>query len=127
MSEQRKFERVSFPYRIVLARGRERFTGRLENISTNGALVDLDCELDLQTGERLLLTVEADPGKPPLELEAEAIHASSTLVGMRFTGCRGETGPRLERLVERMSSDPERLDDYLDRIRSYLSEYRSAI
>jgi len=130
MRELRKFQRVALPHRIDLACGGRSHQGHLENLSMNGALVELTDGVAIALGQPCMLCIHPDEqsqDRSPLLLRCEAIHGSSSLVGMRFVECDGEARHRLLQLVQRMTSNPDTLEDDLDRIRGYLAEYRSAL
>jgi len=125
MKEMRKFPRTPLPHRIELLHRDRRYQGHLENLSVNGALVRLDDLVDLSTGQGCTLCIDlaSEEDAPPLRLGAETIHGSSPLIGLRFTGCDDHAGT-LEQLVQLLAAQPDRLNYDLERIRSYLSDYR---
>ncbi|HBG08230.1 MAG TPA: hypothetical protein DDY22_22460 [Geobacter sp.] len=130
MRELRRFQRVAFPYRIELACSGRSYQGTLENLSLNGALVELDDRISVPAGQPCTLCIHSEEEaetNSPLQMGAEAIHGSSSLIGMRFAACDDETRGRLLLLVERITSDPDRLEHDLDRIRAYLADYHSAL
>ena len=126
MTELRKFHRAESSQKIELVHKGRCHPGCLDNISLNGALVHLDDDLGINSGELCLLRVhlEGPPPLPPLEIWSEAVHAGSYLVGIKFVGCEADTGHRLSLLMERMGGEPERLKEDLERIRRYLADYR---
>lgn len=130
MKEMRKFPRLTAPHPIELIYCGRRYLGRLENLSLNGALVWVEEQVEIATGRgcelRIELPVEGEVSTP-LRLGAETIHVSSSLIGMRFTGCDQETGSSLELLVQRLAARPDRVGYDLARIRDYLADYRNQL
>lgn len=130
MREQRKHPRLPLPYSVeLLYRGRS-YRGILENLSVNGALVRLHDQVDLPTGQGCLLRIEVSSegeSAAPLQLGAETIHSSLSLIGIRFTGCQDEVQGELLLLAQRMAAEPDRLGRDLERIRGYLSDFRNAL
>ena len=128
MREFRKFNRVDVCEKIELVCDGCSYRGYLDNLSVNGALVELDDDTSIAPGQSCILSIyleEDDEGEavPPLQLRSEAVHGYSSLVGMRFLDCDDETRGRLFLLMDRLESEPQRLENDLERIRGYLAEY----
>lgn len=130
MREQRNFPRMPFPCRIELLYCGRSYPGQIENLSMNGALVQLDDDLSVPVGHLCVLCLDlVGDGETmaPLHLGAEAIHGAPNLVGIRFVACDDEIRRRLLLLMERLQSEPDRLEHDLDRIQGYLCDYRNSL
>jgi hypothetical protein len=126
MAMHRKFYRIALSDQIELAFQDRSFQGFLENLSMNGALVNIEGEVDMPAGQSCLLDihlVEDGVPLPPLKLGAETVHSYDTLVGVRFLEYDEATKDRLLLLIKRKLSEPKKINDGLDRIRGYLAEY----
>ena len=129
MKEMRQFPRLDVPHQIELIYCDRCYRGRLENLSVNGALVQLQDLVEIPTGRgcelRIDLSSEGE-GSSPLLLGAETIHGAPPLVGMRFTRCDQDLSI-LELLVQLLAAQPDRLGHDLARIRGYLADYQLKI
>jgi hypothetical protein len=124
----RKFPRVSCCAKIDLTFAGRSYQGHLENLSLNGALVNLDGEIGLPPGQPCLLFIHLEEGLaplPPLQLWAETVHGCATLVGMRFQGYDEQVRDKLLHLMKCQASEPTKLKDGLKRIQGYLADYHS--
>lgn len=126
MSELRGFDRIAFSCRVDLIHQGSSHQGSLENISLNGALLRLDQEPDIPAGRICLVRFQPaqDGSLPPLQLWAEAIHGSSTLLGLKFVGCDADTEMSLLQLMQRLRAEADTSGDSLERIRQCLSQYQ---
>ncbi|KAF0216288.1 MAG: type IV pilus assembly [Geobacteraceae bacterium] len=113
MIEQRRFHRVRFTAKSELNHNDITYQGQLENISLSGALVSCIDGIIVPQGEECTLTVYLDWENLPLRLVVEIIHASFTMVGMKFVSCDADTKGRLYKLMERVTTEPDRLRNEL--------------
>ena len=127
MTELRRFHRAPASQKIELVHKGHCHQGCLDNISLNGALIHLDDDLGINTGELCMLRVHLQAAEPlpPLEIWSEAVHGSPDLVGIKFVGCEDDTSRRLSQLLEQLAGAPEKLESDLERIQGYLAEYRN--
>lgn len=126
MRELRKFHRVPSAQGIELLHTGRSHLGYLNNISLNGALVLLDGDPGIGTGDHCLLQIPLDQGAaplPPLEISCQVVHGSSGLVGVRFLGCDDDAIGHLLLLVEHLKDEQEKLEQDMERIRGYLADY----
>jgi hypothetical protein len=102
----------------------------MENLSMNGALVNLDVDITVLAGDSCHLYIRpAGEGKdaPPLHLGSVVVHGNSSLVGLRFIAGDYDTKNRLWLLMQRMMKGSEKIKDEMERIRDYLDNYHRTL
>lgn len=113
MIEQRRFHRVRFMAKSELNHNDIIYKGQLENLSLNGALVSFNDGIIVPQGEECTLTVCLEGELIPLRFEVEVIHSSFTMVGMKFVSSGADTKERLYKLMEKLTTEPDKLRDEL--------------
>ena len=89
----------------------------LENLSLNGALVSFEGSAMVRPGNRGTFTVDVDGTDVPLMFEVEVMHSGFSLVGLKFVDMDAATKVRLPELMERLTSEPDKLREELVRSR----------
>ncbi len=115
--EKRRFRRVRFMARCQLRHKQQTFAGQLENISSSGVLVSLQgsSQAAIRPGEKCSLAITATEGELPLQFIAEVIHASFSLVGMKFIAMDAVGRESLQTLLRKASAEPVMLPAQLRR------------
>jgi hypothetical protein len=125
MKDSRQFYRAPSSHSVEVLTEGGRHTGCLENISFNGALLRLDAAAPFAAGDRCLLRFQVDEEPlPPLQIACEVVHGCDQLLGVKFLGSEEDAERRLLSLMKLMSDTRQNGDEYLERIRAYLAEYR---
>jgi len=109
MYEKRRFHRIRFMVKSELTHNDIDYLGRLENISLNGALISFSDGVVVPLGEECILTVHLEDEDTPLRLGVEVIHSNFTMIGIKFTATNVETRLRLRKLLERLTTEPDKL------------------
>ena len=111
MVEKRRYHRVQFSAPVVFAHLDMVYGGRLENLSLNGALVSFDDGIVVPQGDAGILVIGSDGADDQIRIGIEVVHSHFTMIGMRFVSMDREAQSRLYSLLERVSSEPERLKE----------------
>lgn len=106
MAEKRRFQRVRLVTKSVLKHNNCTYPGRLENISTNGALITLleSAIALIQPGDKCVLMVYPEAEKAPVQFVAEVVHAGFSVAGVKFLAMDADMKVRLGSLVERVTA-----------------------
>ncbi|MDD5105512.1 MAG: PilZ domain-containing protein [Desulfuromonadaceae bacterium] len=107
MLEKRRFHRVPFSTKTVLAFNGATYSGQLENISMSGALIRLEHGTTLPLGNKFGLTVHVADESVPLQLVAEIVCVPFAMAGIKFISYQADTRERLSKLVESLSADTD--------------------
>lgn len=126
MNERRRFHRVGFTAKSELRHLDTIYRGQLKNISLNGALIRFDEGIIVPIGCEYSLSIYLEGEDTPLRLIAEVICATCALAGVKFLYYEPETETRLYRLLERVSTEPDKLKGELKLIRKHIAEYLRA-
>ncbi len=116
MIEKRRFHRVRFMAKSELNHNGIVYKGQLENLSLNGALVSFNDGIIVPQGEECTLTVYLEGEHSNLRFEVEVIHSSFTMVGMKFVPSDADTKARLYKLMGKVTAEPDKLRDELQRL-----------
>src|SRR5689334_16456536 len=109
MIEKRRFHRISLASKCALACNDAIHEGYLENLSLNGALVSFKGSTMVRPGNRGTFTLYVDWHAVPFLFEVEVVHSGFSLVGLKFLDMDAGTKVRLPELMERLTSEPEKL------------------
>ena len=126
MIEQRQFHRVKLTEACALSYQDTSYPAELDNISLNGAVITLSDRVVIPNGAICLLTVYLRGEKTPLRLNAEVIHANRAMVGMRFIPLDEYGQNCLVDLVEKFTTEPNKLASELDSIKWHIVNYLRA-
>ena len=126
MIEQRQFHRVKMTEKCTLTYQGTIYQGELENISLNGAVISIPCDVPIQIGAICLLTVYLKGEVNPLRLNVEVIHSNLAMLGMRFVPLDECGQNRLVHLVEKFTTEPEKLVTELEAIKWHIANYLRA-
>lgn len=107
--EQRRFHRVTFSAPSDLIHHDMVYRGRVENISLRGAMVSADECIMIPLGETCTLSLRDQEGAPPIVLTVEIVHCFFSMVGVKLVGFSDDAEERLYRLLQSITSEPERL------------------
>lgn len=121
--QQRLFHRVLFTARSMVTVADVIFKGRIENISLNGAMVSFQKEVSVRQGDKCFLAIYPEGEDDAIRIIAEVVHSSGNMVGMKFIAIDADTRLRLYDLVEKATSEPERLPSEFERLKGYLAGY----
>ena len=113
MYEKRRFHRIRFMVKSELTHNDIDYLGRLENISLNGALISFSDGVVVPLDEECTLTVHLEDENTPLRLGVVVIHSNFTMIGIKFTATNVETRLRLRKLLERLTTEPDKLSSEL--------------
>ncbi|GFO58457.1 hypothetical protein GMST_07820 [Geomonas silvestris] len=125
MNEQRKFHRVRMTETCSLSYQSTLYHGQLDNISLNGAVVSFTEPVSVPVGAICLLTVYLKE-TAPLRLNIEVIHSNNAMIGMRFVPLDEAGQHQLVDLVQRFSTEPEKLASELDILKWQIANYLRA-
>jgi hypothetical protein len=126
MIEQRQYHRVALTEKCALVYQDTIYQGELENISLNGAVVTLTESASLPKGVICLLIVYLNGESNPLRLNVEVIHRSLPMLGVRFVPLDEYGQNRLVHLVQKFSTDPDKLETELDSLKWHITNYLRA-
>jgi PilZ domain len=87
--------------------------GRLENLSLNGALVSFKGSILVRPGNRGTFTLYVDGIDVPIMFEVEVMHSGFSMVGVKFLDMDAAMKVRLAELMERLTSEPDKLREEL--------------
>lgn len=126
MTELRQFYRAPSSKKVELVHHGQSLTGILENISFNGALLQLGHAAAIAGGTGCLLRIQLDPDpaiRPPLQIWTEVVHVNDALLGVKFVDHDVDGSGCIALLMELMREEPDQDRDEVDRIRGYLADY----
>jgi hypothetical protein len=123
MAEQRQFHRVNFTAKSSLNDNDVHYTGHLENISLNGALVSLNDGIIVLQGDEYLLSIYLKDDEHPIRVKVEVVHSFLTMLGLKFITTDSSTRQRLYELLEKISSEPDKLKTEMERIQGHLARF----
>lgn len=123
--EKRKFHRIRFAARCAVTHNGITYQGQTENLSLNGALISFTDGIIVPKEEQCNLLIFPEDEEIPLKLVAEVVYSFYTMLGTKFVSCNEDTQARLFKLVERNSTQPDKLAEELEIIRSGLAGYIS--
>lgn len=126
MSEQREFHRVTLAEKCAMAYQEIVHQGEIENISLSGALIRFTDSVFIQVGGACFLTVHIEGGITPLRLDVEIVHSNLSVIGIRFVSIYDDGRDRLIQMVERYTTEPDRLATEMERIRVHIANYLQA-
>ena len=126
MIEQRQFHRVELTEKCDLTHQGTFYPGSLENISLNGAVISFADSVSIPMGAICLLTVYLNGEVDPLRLNAEVIHSNRSMLGMRFVPLDEYGQNCLVHLVEKFTTEPDKLVTELERIKWHIANYLRA-
>ena len=126
MIEQRQFHRVKLTEKSALVYQDTIYQGELENISLNGAVISIEDGVSIPTGAICLLIVYLKGEVNPLRLNVEVIHNNLAMLGMRFVPLDEYGQNRLVHLVEKFTTEPEKLVTELESIKRHIANYLRA-
>ena len=121
--QQRLFHRVLFTAKSVVTVADVIFKGHIENISLNGAMISFKKDISVKRGDKCFLAIYPEGEDEPIRIIAEVVHTSGNMVGMKFIAIDADTQFRLYDLVEKATTEPERLLSEFDRLKGYLAGY----
>ena len=122
MLEKRQFQRLQHSSKTILSHHDAIYQGQLENISMNGALVRLEHGTFLPQCNGYDLKVFIDGENTPFQLNAEVVCVTFAMAGIKFTSYKADTKTRLERLLEKLSLEPDTARTERERIRRRLAD-----
>jgi hypothetical protein len=113
MIEKRRFHRIRLASICSLACNDATHEGRLENLSLNGALVSFKGSILVRPGNQGTFSLHVDGHAVPLVFEVEVVHSGFSMVGVKFLDMDAATKVRLAELMEKLTSEPEKLREEL--------------
>ena len=113
MIEKRRFHRVRYVSECVLTCHDASHEGRLENLSLNGALASFNGSILVRPANTGTLDVYVDSQAEPLRFEVEVVHGGFSMVGVKFLDMDSGTKVRLQELLRRLTSTPEKFGEKL--------------
>jgi hypothetical protein len=126
MIEQRQFHRAKLTEKCLLSYQNVLYSGELENISLNGAVISLTDTFSIPNGAICLLTVDLKGELSPLKLNVEVIHTNHAMLGMRFVPLDEYGQNCLAHLVGKFTSEPDKLSTELEMIGWHIANYLRA-
>lgn len=106
MGKERRFERVPCNEKVMLRYEDIYMDARLRNISTNGALVQLDEELSMQLGKQCMITIGMNIFGITLHFIAEIRHSEKAEAGVKFLFMDSDTENYLNSLLAFRTKNP---------------------
>ncbi|HEX2767758.1 MAG TPA: PilZ domain-containing protein [Geobacteraceae bacterium] len=116
MFEKRRFHRIRFMVKSDLTHNNINYPGRLENISLNGALISFSDGVVVPRGEECILMIHLEDENTPLRLVVEVIYSNFTMIGIKLITTDVETRLCLRNLLERLTSEPDKLSRELQQL-----------
>ena len=126
MIEQRQFHRVKLTEKCTLTYQETIYQGELENISLNGAVISCADMVPVPLGAICQLVVYLSGEVNPLRLNVEVMHSNHAMLGMRFVPLDEYGQHRLVNLVEKFTTEPDKLVTELDAIKWHIANYLRA-
>jgi len=126
MTEKRQFHRVRMTETCSLTYQNDLYHGQLDNISLNGAVVSFTEKVTIPVGTICLLSVFLKGESAPLRLNIEVIHCHDAMIGMRFVPLDQFGQNQLVNLVQRFTTEPEKLVEELDTLKWHIANYLRA-
>ncbi len=126
MIEQRQFYRVRLTEKCTLTHLDTVYQGELENISLNGAVISCADMVPVPLGAICQLVVYLNGEANPLSLNVEVMHCNHAMLGMRFVPLDEYRQHRLVNLVEKFTTEPDKLVTELDAIKWHIANYLRA-
>ena len=126
MIEQRQFHRVRLTEKCTLTYQDAIYQGELENISLNGAVISCADMVPVPLGAICQLVVYLSGEVNPLRLNVEVMHSNHAMLGMRFVPLDEYGQHRLVNLVEKFTTEPDKLVTELDAIKWHIANYLRA-
>jgi hypothetical protein len=107
--DNRRFHRVPFVTPGTLLHQGMEYRVRLENISLRGALISSNDCIMIPAGDSCTLCFDLAGETEQLCVTAHVVHAFFSMVGVEFLGLDAPSEQLLFSLMQKISSDPEKL------------------
>jgi hypothetical protein len=121
--QQRWFHRVLFTARSVVTFDDVIFTGQLENISLNGAMISFATDITVKRGDKCFLTIYPEGENEPIRIITEVVRFLRNMVGIKFVAIDAETQFSLYELVKKVTTEPENMNAESDKLKQYFVNY----
>lgn len=114
MDIERRFERVACNEKVIVNYNDLFMEARLQNISINGALVQLDEDKLIQCGEQCRITICLNIFDITLHFRAEVRHSCKNEVGVKFLFMDSDTKIYLNSLIAFRTANPQLISEEFD-------------
>ena len=121
--QQRWFHRVLFTAKSVVTLDDVIFKGHVENISLNGALISFEQDITVNRGDKCFLTIYPEGKSQPIRIIAEVVRFLRNMVGIKFVAIDEDTQLCLYELVERLTTEPDKMNAESDKLKEYFVNY----
>ncbi|GFO67977.1 hypothetical protein GMLC_15560 [Geomonas limicola] len=108
--QHRRYQRVKFAAPGELQHQGVRYRIRLENISMRGALISSNECIMIPENDCATLAIELENEDAVLTVEVRVVHSFFSMVGVEFVQVGELAEQLLFRLLTRITSEPERLE-----------------
>ena len=110
MTERRKFQRVPFATEAEINCNNNKYSGKLLDISLQGALIHGKGNIPLEKGNICALSIHLLDSEITLQFDVDIVHREENKFGFRFIGEDTETMIHLRRLLELNIGSSETID-----------------
>ena len=121
--QQRLFTRVLFTAKSTGTLDGVILTGKIENISLNGAMISFENGINFKCGDNCFLTIYPEGESYPIRIIAEVVRFLRNMVGIKFVTIDDENQRCLYELVKRVATEPENMDEQRERMKQYFANY----
>jgi len=121
--QQRLFHRVLFTAKSVVTFDDVIFSGKIENISLNGAMISFETDVTVNSGDKCFLTIYPEGESQPIRIITEVVRFLRNMVGIKFIAMDAETQLALNELVRKVTRESKNMNVESDRLKEYFVNY----
>lgn len=114
MIEKRRYHRIRFKTRCLLKHDGLTYQGQVENISLGGALISFSEGIIVPQGEKCTVLIYLDGEEAPFRFLVETVHSGFSMIGVNFCTYDAQAKVRLYALMERVTTEPDKLRKELE-------------
>jgi hypothetical protein len=111
MEEKRRFRRIACIEKVIFQCGEGVIEAEMLDISLKGALLELNDEAAISTGDKCRITLNLKDSDIFLQFLAELVHRRNNLVGVKFVHMDIDTLIHLRSLLEARTANPQQVMD----------------
>jgi hypothetical protein len=111
MEEKRRFSRIACLEKAIVQCGEEIVEAEILDISLKGALLQLNDDADMSTGDKFQITLQLMDSDIVLQFLAELAHRRKNLMGVKFVHMDIDSFMHLRSLLEARTANPQQVMD----------------